>query len=732
MPICHFSGILTKRRGYFSEGDELFVLPRRIGPPRAHVFPCAAGSSLVAVQLSANGAGAIVQGPASQTLEQKLSIGGIITPVQSVDDAPERPTATVTAGERASIAQEGLGPLEPCKCVEEKNAMIVCGAIQIPGAQSGSNPSSRCSLVAVRVFLGKRTRGSRGEGRSEEGRRAGALDAAALTGAVATTVETRAAEISAAAAAVASTAATAITPVAVTAAAAAAAAETVTATTSTPKSKRLLYIVMLRETGQGRGSSPGWRPAIAELAWNDEHGPFHGSPRVLGRDKARETETENLTVWLHDTLSARSSRGNAPRIVALGALPFPHTRDGVRASKRVGARSMNTALGVQPIKESGDWKQYEPLTLLEQDHIVYLRGLVARQGAFKVGDVILKFPSAYVPAKLNSFYALSGYGPPSGVSRVHARAANSTSCIFRLDIRQDGTVKVASRCFVSGGYGGRPREGSRGGCREFYWLSLSNVSFRRSGIVSRFDGQTIESSVRRIMFRRGFGDCGGSARVCSVYVPGGHASMVPENRHVAEDLLGDIGDQRRPQSRGQDREEEHGRPRRRVNQRGDGPAAARGGFLALAAQVHETETRCERQQQGEVKRTEKRAGKPEFSSLKSELGASGMQALGDSGMQHLGRQVYMQLQNVPDHLLCPISLSVFKDPAVTRCGHTFERKSIIKALRVSSMCPVCRKQARVADLTTNYGIKASVEEHNKLKDLAKAMLRLKRSQQAKE
>ena len=782
MPICHFSGILSKRDARFRAGDELFLLPRRIGPPRAHVFPCAAGSSLIAVRVGANGAGTIIQSPEPGVDERRLSIGGIIIPVESgdVDAARPLPGIAVTLGAGASVELERLGELEPCKCIQEKDVMMLCGAIEVGRRPADSRPGNSSRVVARVCLGGGAAAVAEGGGfRAAARARTVAEDAGAVAAATARASATGgAATAGAAAASGSSSVPAAATAAAITAPAGGGdiaadkeaaernllvevAAAARAATTRSNKSKRLLYVVMLREEERGLGRRS-WRPAIVDLAWCDER------DRV-GR-RLQEPGKEVLTVWLHDMLGSRPARPSASssmRKLALGALPLPHTRAGMRASKRVGARSMNTEMGVQPIDMSGDWGHYEPLTLLEQDHIVYLRGLLARRGPFNVGDVILKFPSAYAPAKINSFYALSGCGPPSKRASV---------CVFRIDVRQDGTVKVATRCSFAGSSssGSGSSSGSSSGIssgggggggdrRPLHWLSLSNVSFRMSGIISRFEGQEIENSVRRLMFRRGFGDCGGSARVCSVYIPGGHASMVPENRRAerargrgggggggggsgsdrgardqvrgrgAEARGGGAMNQRRSPPRAR-RESE----RRQENERRQLPAAAAaGGFLALAAQAHEPATGREAQEQEQERQRDKqnekkKAAKAEFGSLKSELGSSGMRVLGDSGMQHLGRQVYFQLQNVPDHLLCPIGLSIFKDPVVTRCGHTFERSAIKVALRVSPMCPVCRKKVRLSDLTTNYGIKASVEEHNKLKDLARAMLRLKREQQGVE
>ena len=53
----------------------------------------------------------------------------------------------------------------------------------------------------------------------------------------------------------------------------------------------------------------------------------------------------------------------------------------------------------------------------------------------------------------------------------------------------------------------------------------------------------------------------------------------------------------------------------------------------------------------------------------------------------------------PDHLLCPITHEMFRDPVVLMSGHTYERAAIERHLRVHGTDPLTRERIRIAPVT---------------------------------
>jgi len=69
----------------------------------------------------------------------------------------------------------------------------------------------------------------------------------------------------------------------------------------------------------------------------------------------------------------------------------------------------------------------------------------------------------------------------------------------------------------------------------------------------------------------------------------------------------------------------------------------------------------------------------------------------------------LQDKEVSVPLCCPLSLQLFKDPVVSRFGHSFEREHIEKWLKNKSKCPLTNQYMTIAHLTPNRALADVVE-----------------------
>ena len=76
----------------------------------------------------------------------------------------------------------------------------------------------------------------------------------------------------------------------------------------------------------------------------------------------------------------------------------------------------------------------------------------------------------------------------------------------------------------------------------------------------------------------------------------------------------------------------------------------------------------------------------------------------------------------PDMFICPISMEIMKDPQISKCGHMFDRTSIVKWLKgeydpgkqeIKRGCPVCNKEMDLQSLGPCYPIKKAIEDYLK-------------------
>ena len=69
------------------------------------------------------------------------------------------------------------------------------------------------------------------------------------------------------------------------------------------------------------------------------------------------------------------------------------------------------------------------------------------------------------------------------------------------------------------------------------------------------------------------------------------------------------------------------------------------------------------------------------------------------------------MTEIPQEFLCPINLTIMKDPVIMPDGQTYERKAIEKALKISPFSPITKKPLNIKDATTNYALKSMIEKY---------------------
>ena len=56
----------------------------------------------------------------------------------------------------------------------------------------------------------------------------------------------------------------------------------------------------------------------------------------------------------------------------------------------------------------------------------------------------------------------------------------------------------------------------------------------------------------------------------------------------------------------------------------------------------------------------------------------------------------------------PITSTLFTDPQVTTCGHTFEKQLLIEWIKKSGTCPTCRKKLGLNSFVPNYQLRDAI------------------------
>ena len=63
---------------------------------------------------------------------------------------------------------------------------------------------------------------------------------------------------------------------------------------------------------------------------------------------------------------------------------------------------------------------------------------------------------------------------------------------------------------------------------------------------------------------------------------------------------------------------------------------------------------------------------------------------------------------VPSEFTCPLTLSIMRDPVISKYGQSYERESILRWLSTHSDCPMTRQPLSLKNLITNYSLQARI------------------------
>ncbi len=69
------------------------------------------------------------------------------------------------------------------------------------------------------------------------------------------------------------------------------------------------------------------------------------------------------------------------------------------------------------------------------------------------------------------------------------------------------------------------------------------------------------------------------------------------------------------------------------------------------------------------------------------------------------------MSEIPKEFLCPITLTIMKDPVIMPDGQTYEREAIAKALKASPFSPLTKKPLKMKDAVPNYALKSMIEKY---------------------
>ena len=65
----------------------------------------------------------------------------------------------------------------------------------------------------------------------------------------------------------------------------------------------------------------------------------------------------------------------------------------------------------------------------------------------------------------------------------------------------------------------------------------------------------------------------------------------------------------------------------------------------------------------------------------------------------------------PKEFICPINITIMKDPVIMPDGQTYEREAITKALLTSPFSPITKQPLNIKDATPNFALKSMIEKY---------------------
>ena len=69
------------------------------------------------------------------------------------------------------------------------------------------------------------------------------------------------------------------------------------------------------------------------------------------------------------------------------------------------------------------------------------------------------------------------------------------------------------------------------------------------------------------------------------------------------------------------------------------------------------------------------------------------------------------MSEIPKEFLCPITLSIMKNPVLMTDGQTYEKSAIEKYLEISTLSPLTKQPISMKDATPNYALKSLIENY---------------------
>ena len=73
----------------------------------------------------------------------------------------------------------------------------------------------------------------------------------------------------------------------------------------------------------------------------------------------------------------------------------------------------------------------------------------------------------------------------------------------------------------------------------------------------------------------------------------------------------------------------------------------------------------------------------------------------------------MEDKNIPNEFLCPITLTIMKEPYIMPDGQTYEKEAIKKALEITHVSPITKAPMKFSEGKINYSIKSLIEKYVK-------------------
>ena len=72
------------------------------------------------------------------------------------------------------------------------------------------------------------------------------------------------------------------------------------------------------------------------------------------------------------------------------------------------------------------------------------------------------------------------------------------------------------------------------------------------------------------------------------------------------------------------------------------------------------------------------------------------------------------MSQIPKEFICPITLSIMKEPVIMSDGQTYEKSAIEKALKISPLSPLTKQPLSMKDAKPNYALKSLIENFLKV------------------